>query len=300
MKMMSDFYSRLETKGILNLPASTGYMVIVIFQKMQLLSLSNVGNEGVIDFKNIKENIYEEIAIQIDEEVKNIRTAINACSRVGWLEEIYDTKNNVIGIYIYELEVGSEADSSFRSRKSRLKQYLKQYPTDRIKKMYNIDIFYKLMIKHIDKGRIQTKKSLLDMIEKLLQCNNLPPMLQCNIEKETETDKETETYIKTENIDLKFEFERRGIRFDLNVQKQFSRFNTDLILKELNLYYINKEKIKNPLAWLFVACKNHYQLDVSNINNETVKPIKKINADEINADELKAKQLELLKKEKGR
>ena len=227
--MMSDFYSRLETKGILNLPASTGYMVIVIFQKMQLLSLSNVGNEGVIDFKNIKENIYEEIAIQIDEEVKNIRTAINACSRVGWLEEIYDTKNNVIGIYIYELEVGSEADSSFRSRKSRLKQYLKQYPTDRIKKMYNIDIFYKLMIKHIDKGRIQTKKSLLDMIEKLLQCNNLPPMLQCNIEKETETDKETETYIKTENIDLKFEFERRGIRFDLNVQKQFSRFNTDLI-----------------------------------------------------------------------
>lgn len=294
--MMSDFYSRLETKGILNLPASAGYMVIVIFQKMQLLSLSNVGNEGVIDFKNIKENIYEEIAIQIDEEVKNIRTTINACSKVGWLEEIL-ADDKVIGIYIYELEVGSEANSSFRSRKSRLKQYLKQYPIDRIEKIYNIDMFYKLMIKHIDKGRIQTKKSLLDMIEKLLQCNNLPPMLQCNIETETEkeTEKETETYTKTGHVDLKLEFERRGIRFDLNVQKQFNRFDTDLILKELNLYYINKEKIKNPLAWLFVACKNHYQLEVSNTNNETVKPIKKMNA-----DELKAKQLELLKKEKGR
>lgn len=298
MKMMSDFYSRLETKGILNLPASAGYMVIVIFQKMQLLSLSNIGNEGVIDFKNIKENIYEEIAIQIDEEVKNIRTTINACSRVGWLEEIHDVNNNVIGIYIYELEVGSEADSSFRSRKSRLKQYLKQYPTDKIERMYNIDMFYKVIIKHIDKGRIQTKKALLDMIEKLLQCNNLPSMLHCNIEtekeKETETETETETSIESENnkIDLKFEFEKRGIRFDLNVQKQFSKFDIGLILKELNLYYINKDNIRNPLAWLFVACKNHYQL---NTNNKTLKTIKRTNT-----DELKIKQLELLKKEKGR
>ena len=278
--MMSDFYSRLETKGI--------------------LSLSKIGNEGVIDFKNKKENIYEEIAIQIDEEVKNIRTTINACSRVGWLEEIHDVNNNVIGIYIYELEVGSEADSSFRSRKSRLKQYLKQYPTDKIERMYNIDMFYKVIIKHIDKGRIQTKKALLDMIEKLLQCNNLPSMLHCNIETEKETEKEketeteTETSIESENnkIDLKFEFEKRGIRFDLNVQKQFSKFDIGLILKELNLYYINKDNIRNPLAWLFVACKNHYQL---NTNNKTLKTIKRTNT-----DELKIKQLELLKKEKGR
>lgn len=290
MKMMSDFYSRLETKGILNLPASAGYMVIVIFQKMQLLSLSNIGNEGVIDFKHINENIYEEIAIQIDEEVKNVRTTIKACSNVGWLEEIQNDDNITIGIYIYELEVGSEADSTFRSRKSRLKQYLKQYPIDKIEKIYNVDIFYKLIIKNIDKGRIQTKKQLLDMIEKLLHCNNLPPMLQCNTETEIEKEKETNT-----QINLKFEFEKRGIRFDLNVQKQFSRFDTNLLLKELNNYYINKDTIRNPLAWLFVACKNHYQLNTNNANNKTLKTIKRTNA-----DELKIKQLELLKKEKGR
>lgn len=286
--MMSDFYSRLETKGILNLPASAGYMVIVIFQKMQLLSLSNIGNEGVIDFKHVNQNIYEEIAIQIDEEVKNVRTTIKACSNVGWLEEIQNDDNITIGIYIYELEVGSEADSTFRSRKSRLKQYLKQYPIDKIEKIYNVDIFYKLIIKNIDKGRIQTKKQLLDMIEKLLHCNNLPPMLQCNTETEIEIEKETNT-----QINLKFEFEKRGIRFDLNVQKQFSRFDTNLLLKELNNYYINKDTIRNPLAWLFVACKNHYQLPTDKSTKKIFKP-KFVN---ITATSLKEKQLNLLKQE---
>lgn len=143
MKMMSDFYSRLETKGILSMPAGVGYMVIIIFQKMQLLSLANVGNEGIIDYKHIKENLYEEISVQISEKVQDIELTINACSKVGWLEKITDKNNNVIGLYIYELEVGTEADSTFRSRKSRLKQYLKQYPVESIGEKYDIDIFMK-------------------------------------------------------------------------------------------------------------------------------------------------------------
>lgn len=291
MKMMSDFYSRLETKGILSMPAGVGYMVIIIFQKMQLLSLANVGNEGIIDYKHIKENLYEEISVQISEKVQDIELTINACSKVGWLEKITDKNNNVIGLYIYELEVGTEADFTFRSRKSRLKQYLKQYPVESIGEKYDIDIFYEIMIKNIDKGRIQSKKQLLDTIEKLLHCNNLPPMLHCNIEKETEKEVEIETDI----VNMKHEFEKRGIRFDFNVEKQFKNFDTKLLLKELDNYYLNRNNIRNPLAWLFIACKNHYQFNNNMKTSDT-----KVKTIRTNADKLKAKQLELLIKEKER
>ena len=113
---------------------------------------------------------------------------ISYFERCNWLEIVKDG-NNVLGLLIKELEFGSASESQARVMKHRLLEFLSEYLKQGL-----IDKKFIFILKNsINNGKINSKKKL-DNIIKTLHCNveNSEKIvaLQCNVEKEIETEKE--------------------------------------------------------------------------------------------------------------
>ena len=68
--------------------------------------------------------------------------------------------------------------------------------------------------------------------------------------------------------------------------KVFNKFPKELVLKQLKNYDLQKkENIKNPMGWLYIACKNDYSY--------VAQPLDKPKSS-IDIEQLKQKQLEIL------
>ena len=186
IKLMKDFYNRLEIRKLMK--QSGGSEKIICFQQMQLLSLDNVGNEGFIPFKGLYGSIEDEIAAVLDKPIDDIAMTISYFERCNWLEIVKDG-NNVLGLLIKELEFGSASESQARVMKHRLLEFLSEYLKQGL-----IDKKFIFILKNsINNGKINSKKKL-DNIIKTLHCNveNSEKIvaLQCNVEKEIETERE--------------------------------------------------------------------------------------------------------------
>lgn len=146
LKLKEDFFNNLRMKKLRKIAGGDTYTIIYL--KMQLLSLQN---EGRLFFENVEKTFEEEIALQINEEVDDVKIAITFLLSNGLIEEIEPN--------IYELPetiacIGSETASTIRSRKSReLKsnQKLLQCNTSATKCNGEIDI-------EIDKDKEKVKK----------------------------------------------------------------------------------------------------------------------------------------------
>lgn len=153
LRLKSDFFTDKRIKKLRNIAGGDTYTIIYL--KMQLLSLQD---EGFLYFENVEETFAEEIALEIDEDVENVKTVIAFLLRNDLLAEINDS--------VYELIetrecIGSETDSAKRTRKHREK-----------------------------------KKLELEKKEKMLQCNTA--VTKCNTEKEIEIEKKKEIEIDTQ------------------------------------------------------------------------------------------------------
>lgn len=85
----------------------------------------------------------------------------------------------------------------------------------------------------------------------------------------------------TFEIDLQKEFDKRKIPVQLAVNWQ-QKFGKERILKQLYNYDLNKKTIEKPIAWLFNAIKNDYEVYGSQadvIRVENVKQIEQIQRD---------------------
>ena len=71
IKLMQDFYEQKEIKKMRTMPA--GDTLVIIYQRMQLLSLKN---NGVIAYEGIEEDLAAELALQLSE---NINTYPSFC-----------------------------------------------------------------------------------------------------------------------------------------------------------------------------------------------------------------------------
>ena len=71
LKMEEGFFQKKEIKKLLK--HKDGYLNLIIFQKMQLLSLSN---SATIIFSGIEETIEQEIALEIDHDDDEVKSAI--------------------------------------------------------------------------------------------------------------------------------------------------------------------------------------------------------------------------------
>ena len=72
LKLKEDFFRQKEIKKLRKIAGGDTYTIIYL--KMQLLSLQN---EGVLKYEGVEENIAEQIALEIDEDVDNVQITLS-------------------------------------------------------------------------------------------------------------------------------------------------------------------------------------------------------------------------------
>ena len=117
LKLPDNFFDDKSIKKLRRIAGGDTYTVIYL--KMLLKSLKE---NGRIYYDGIEESVAEEIALDLDEDPDNVMVTLNFLKRYGLLEESGD---DVMLTQLPEM-VGSETDSTRRSRKSREKKKLLQ------------------------------------------------------------------------------------------------------------------------------------------------------------------------------
>ena len=111
LKLMDNFFTQPRIKKLRKIAGGDTYTIIYL--KMQLLSLNDGGR---LFFEGIEENIIEEIALTIDEEIENVEVTFQYLLNQGLIEEI--TKDEYL-MPETKLLIGSETSAAERMRKHR-------------------------------------------------------------------------------------------------------------------------------------------------------------------------------------
>ena len=132
LQLKENFFNSKEMKLMRKLPG--GEEITIIYLKIMLTSLEN---EGVIFYEGLAEDLAEELALEIGEDVESIRMALMFMEK----KRLITTNDN----YSYKLEqvpelVGSETASARRVRKHRESKRLLQSNNEVTKCIGEIDI----------------------------------------------------------------------------------------------------------------------------------------------------------------
>lgn len=114
LKLKEDFFKSKEIKKLRTIAG--GDTFVIIYLKMQLISLKN---DGKLFFDGIDDDFSSELALEIDEDVENVRVTIAFLERCGLLECV--SSDEYFLSVIPEI-TGSETQSTIRSRKHRALQ----------------------------------------------------------------------------------------------------------------------------------------------------------------------------------
>jgi predicted phage replisome organizer len=111
LKLKEDFFKTREIKKLRTVAG--GDTFTIIYLKLQLLSIKQ---DGIIAYEGTEESIQEQLALELDEEVENVRLTLSYLSKNNLLEELNDTEyllNKVPEM------IGNETDAAERMRKLR-------------------------------------------------------------------------------------------------------------------------------------------------------------------------------------
>lgn len=111
LKLKNNFFLDKRIKKLRQIAG--GDTFTIIYLKMQLLSLSN---NGTLFFEGIEEKFYEEIALEIDEDVENVKLTIVFLQKSGLLEQV---ENDEYILTDTIRNIGSESESAERVRRFR-------------------------------------------------------------------------------------------------------------------------------------------------------------------------------------
>lgn len=111
LKLKNDFFRDKRIKKLRRIAGGDTYTIIYL--KLQLLSLEN---NGVLIFENVEDTLEEELALEIDEDVDNVKIALAFLFSNGLIEE---TKPNHYLMTETIKCIGSESTSAERVRKHR-------------------------------------------------------------------------------------------------------------------------------------------------------------------------------------
>lgn len=122
LKLQAGFFTQREIKKLRKIAGGDTYTIIYL--KLQLLSIKN---EGILFFEGLEETFIEEMALEIDEEVENVRFTIMFLQKYGLMEEMAESE--------YMLpeaakNIGSETQGAERVRKYREDKKALQSNTD--------------------------------------------------------------------------------------------------------------------------------------------------------------------------
>lgn len=114
LKLKDNFFTQKEIKKLRRIAGGDTYTIIYL--KLQLLSLKN---EGKLFFEGLEDTFIEEMSLELDEDVENVKFTIMFLQKYGLLDEVSETEY----LLPETIEcIGSETQSTIRSRKCREKQ----------------------------------------------------------------------------------------------------------------------------------------------------------------------------------
>lgn len=111
LKLKEDFFRDKRIKKLRKIAG--GDTFTIIYLKMQLLSLKN---EGALIFESVEDSFAEEIALEIDEDVDNVKVTLMFLQKNGLLEEV--GQDHYVMTETIKC-IGSESASAERVRKHR-------------------------------------------------------------------------------------------------------------------------------------------------------------------------------------
>lgn len=183
LKLKNDFFNNRQIKKLRRIAGGDTYTIIYL--KLQLLSIDN---GGIIEYKGTEKDIFEQLELEIDEDIDNIKITMNFLMANDLLECV---DNDVFLNEVPNL-IGSECKSAERVRKYR-------------------------------KNKELENQKALQCDNKTLQCN-APPLqsntnvTKCNTEKELELELELE---RETEIDTKSQSEiNQSINQDCTLGKE--------------------------------------------------------------------------------
>ena len=113
LKLHRDFFQRKDIKRLRKIAGGDTYTIIYL--KMLLKSIMS---EGVLFFDNLEDDFVSELALDIDEDVENVKITVQYLLKVGLLECVSDTE---YGLPDAQNNTGAETAAASRMRRSRAK-----------------------------------------------------------------------------------------------------------------------------------------------------------------------------------
>lgn len=114
LKLKDDFFREKEIKKLRKIAGGDTYTIIYL--KMLLLSL---GKEGRLYFEGIEDSFVEEVALEIDEDVENVKVTVLFLKKCNLLEELSENEFMLIQA---ANNIGSETQGAERVRRFRESQ----------------------------------------------------------------------------------------------------------------------------------------------------------------------------------
>lgn len=235
LRLKNDFFTDKRIKKLRKVAGGDTYTIIYL--KMQLLSLQDDGN---LYFENLEETFEEEIALQIDEDIEDVKITINFLLNSGLLEQ---KSTNVYELVETKNCIGSETESAIRTRKCRENKKIK----------------------------FENVTNLLQCNTDVINCNN--DVIKCNTDKDIDIDidkDKKEKIIKKENnyfIDIELDTIFKEF---LQVRKKLKAVNSDRAIKTLInklSKYDDETKYKMIEQSIVNSWKDVYELKNNNKNN---------------------------------
>ncbi|MDA3730035.1 phage replisome organizer N-terminal domain-containing protein [Niameybacter massiliensis] len=111
LKLKDDFFRQKEIKKLRRVAG--GDTLTIIYLKMQLLSIRN---GGIIEYEETEDSLEEQLGLELDEEVENVRLTIMYLKSNNLIEQL--DENEYLLNKVPEI-IGSESDAAERMRKMR-------------------------------------------------------------------------------------------------------------------------------------------------------------------------------------
>ena len=111
LKLPDDFFNSKRIKKLRRLAG--GDTLTIIYLKLQLLSIRS---GGILQYSGIEETVFQELALDIDEDPDNVRMCVSYLLQTG-LAEMSDTSALFLPFAV--ANTGSETSSAARMRQAR-------------------------------------------------------------------------------------------------------------------------------------------------------------------------------------
>ncbi|MGL4762825.1 MAG: phage replisome organizer N-terminal domain-containing protein, partial [Sarcina sp.] len=162
LKLKNNFFKQKEIKKLRKMAG--GDTFTIIYLKLQLLSLTD---EAKLYFEGIEDNFVEELALELDEEVENVRMTLLYLQKHNLIVEVEEDEY----LLPETLEsIGKESASTIRSRRSRTNKAL-QCNTNATKCNTEIEI-EKEIEKEIDNIGQKNSKAIPDNLQQVAEAWN--------------------------------------------------------------------------------------------------------------------------------